>query len=333
MSNGARNTLSYENAVTLREVTSGTSVALLAVLATISSLLVLHGVNAAHASVGLDQLALARDERSARRLGGTSQEATHHDCGSAQSKTLDDVTDVLNTAISDARNAESSGEAADAVDSSSLRTTNSHNLLGNAGRATTHTNSETINTSSNERSSLLSSDDVSADDIEIRELSLDPLDHLNLVHAVTLRAVEDNDIKTSVNKLVETDLVLRASTNGSGAEKLLAVGELGGKGEVLVLGQIGARDHRDKVEVLVDDGELALLRLGQDLVGLDEGDAVGGGDKVGDHDLGNGLADVLLELKVSVGNDTEELGTELSVLYLQVRLHSLKGMVARNEER
>ena len=79
MCDGTRDTLSNEHAVTLGEVTGSTSVALLAVLATVASLLVLHGIDAAHATVGLDQLTLARNEGGTGRLGGTSKKTTHHD--------------------------------------------------------------------------------------------------------------------------------------------------------------------------------------------------------------------------------------------------------------
>jgi hypothetical protein len=314
VSHSTRDTLSNQDAVTLREVTGSSSVALLAVLATVTCLLVLHGVDAAHASVSLDKLTLARDERSTRGLSGTSQETTHHDGRSTKGKTLDDVANVLNTTVSNARNAEASSESADAVDGSSLGTTDSHNLLSDTSRTTAHTDSETINTSSNQRSSLLSGHDVSANDIDVRELLLNPLDHLNLVHAVTLGTVQDNDIETSLNELLETKLVLGASTDSSGTEELLAIGKLGSIREMLVLGQVGTRDHRDEIEVLVDNRELALLGLGQNLVGFEEGDGLRSSDKVLNHDIGDSLVKVLLELEVSVGNNTNKLGSKLAVL-------------------
>jgi hypothetical protein len=82
---------------------------------------------------------------------------------------------------------------------------------------------------------------------------------------------------------------------------------------VLVLGQIGSGDHGDDVEILVDDRELALLGLGENLVGFEEGDVLRSSDKVSNHDIGNGLVKVLLELEVSVGNDTQELGTNFAI--------------------
>lgn len=314
MGNGTRDTLGNEDAVTLGEVAGSTSVAGLAVLAATAGLLVLHGVDAAHATVGLDELTLARDERSTGRLGGTGEETTHHDGGGAKGKTLDDVADVLDTAVGDAGDAEAGSEGADSVDGSSLGSANGHDLLGDAGRAGAHTNAETVNASGDERSGLLTSDDVSANHIKVRELGLAPLDHLDLVHGVTLGAVQDGNVEASLDELGQTDLVLGAGADSGSAEELLALGQLGGQGEVLVLGQVGARDHGNQVEGLVDNGELALLGLGQDLVSFGEGDAVGSGDEVGDHDIGDGGVHIVLELKVAVGDNTKELGSELAVL-------------------
>lgn len=307
VSDGSRDTLGNQDAVALGKVTSGASVALLALLATIASLLVLHGVNAAHTTVRLDQLALSGNEGGTRRLGGTGQKTAHHNSGSTQGEALDDVANVLDTTIGDTRNAEASGKSTDGVDGGSLRTADSHDFLGNASRSAAHANTEAISTGSDETSSLLTGNDVATNNIELRELVLAPLDHVNLVHAVTLGAVEDNNVKASVNQALETDLVLGAGTNGSSAEKLLAVGQLGGQGEVLVFGQVGARDHGDEVEVLVNNRQLALLRLGKDLVRLGKSDTVGSGDQVGNHDAGYGHLGVVLELDVTVGDDTKQL--------------------------
>ena len=224
------------------------------------------------------------------------------------------MANVLNTTVGDARNTEASGEGADTVDGGSLGATNGHNLLGDAGRAATHADTETVDTSSDERSGLLTSHDVSANDIEARVVLLDPLDHLDLVHAVTLGAVEDDNIQTSIDEELQSLLVLGAGTNGGSAEELLAIGELGGEGKVLVLGQVGAGDHGNEVAALVDDGELALLGLGEDAVGLEEVNAVRGSGQVGDHDVGDRGFVIFLELDVAVGNNTQQLGAKLAIL-------------------
>lgn len=314
MGNRTGNTLGNQHAVTLGEVTGSTGVALLAVLATATGLLVLHGINRAHATVRLDQLTLAGDKGSAGRLSGTSQQTTHHDSRGTKGQTLDNVANVLDTTIGNARNTEAGSKAADSVDGSSLRTADGHDLLGNAGRARAHTNTQTINTGSDKSGRLLAGDDVSANHVQVGVSGLDPLDHLNLVHAVALRAVKDNNIQTSINQLLQAVLVLGAGTNGSSANQLLVVGRLGGQREVLVLGQIRARDHRHQVALGVNNRQLALLRLGENLISLGQGDARAGSDELGGHDLGNGDLAVELELDVTVGDDTQELGAKLTGL-------------------
>jgi hypothetical protein len=129
-----------------------------------------------------------------------------------------------------------------------------------------------------------------------------------------LGGVEDDNVETGINELLETELVLWAGTDSSGADELLGLWQLGGIWEVEVLGQIGAGDHGDKVALLVNDWELALLGLGENGVGLLEGDALLGGDELSDHDSGDGLLVVLFELDISVGNNTKELGAKLAGL-------------------
>lgn len=314
MSHRARDALGNEDTVTLGEVPGGTGIAPLAVLAAIAGLLVLHGVDTAHTTVSLDELTLPRDEGGARGLGGTGEETTHHDGGGTKGETLDDVTDVLDTTVGDAGNTVLSGEAADGVDGRGLGTANGHDFLGNTGRATSHANSQTVYTSLDQGGRLFSGDDVSSDDLKLGELLLDPLDHFNLVHAVSLGAVKDDDVETSVDELLKPDFVLGSGADSGGSDELLAIGGLGGEGEILVLVQVGAGDHGNKVEVLVHDGELALLRVLQDLVGLGQGDAGLGSNEVGNHDIFNGLIEVGFELDITVSDDSEKLGTNATSL-------------------
>lgn len=312
--NGTSDTLSNQDTVLLREVTGSTSVAGLAVLGTSASLLVLHGGDTAHTTVGLDELTLLAHEVLARRLGGTGKETSHHDSGGTHSQTLDDVTNVLDTTVSNARNTEASGESGDAADSNGLGTANSHDLLGDASTTAAHANSQAIDTSSNQGCGLLTSNNVTTDNVDLGEVLLDPLDHLNLVHAVTLAAVQDNNVETSINKELESGLVLLTGTNGSSGDELLGLGELGGEGVVEVLHQIAAGQQGDEVAVLIDNGELALLGGTEDLVSLGQGGASGGSDEVSGHDGGDGVIKVAVELDVTGSDNTNKLGAEGSVL-------------------
>lgn len=314
--NGTRDTLGYEDGVTLREVAGGSGVGSLGLggVGTGASLLVLHGVDGTHSTVGLDKLTLAGDEGSSWGLGGTGQKTSHHDGGGTKSKTLDDVSDVLDSSIGHTWNTEAGSEGGDVVDGGSLWATDSHNLLGDTGGSRSHTDTESINTGSDQAGGLLAGNDVSADNLELWVSLLDVLDHLDLVHGVTLGRVQDDNVKTSINQLLETLLVLWAGTDGGSADELLGIWKLGGVWEVGVLGQIGAGDHGHEVEVLVNNWELSLFGLSENLVGLGQGGTLWTSDEVGDHDIGDRLLVVLLELDVSVGDDSDELGAKLSVL-------------------
>jgi hypothetical protein len=310
VSDGTGHTLRNEDAVALGEVPRRSSVLTLAVVGPGAGLLVLHGVDAAHAPVRLDQLTLPRHKGSAGRLGRAGQQTAHHDGAGAKGDALDNVSDVLDATVGDARDAVLGGEGADGMDGGRLRTADGHDLLGNAGRAATHADPEAVNTSLDQAGGLLARHDVSADNVELGVRLLDPADHLDLVHAVALGAVEDDNVEAGIDKLGQPGLVLGTGTDGSGADELLAVGGLGREREVLVLAQVGARHNGNKVEVLVDDRKLALLGALQDLVSLGEGDASLGGDEVGDHDVLDGLVEVILKLHVTVGDDTKELGAD-----------------------
>ena len=314
---GTRDTLSNKEVVALREVAGGTGVGSLGVVGVgraNTGLLVRHGIDGAHTSVGLDELTLARDVRLTRRLGGAGKETSHHDGAGTKGKTLDNVANVLDTTVSNAGNTEAGSERGNAVDGSSLGTADGHDLLSDAGRARAHTDSETINTGGDETSGLLTGDDVSTNDIDVGVGLLDVLDHLDLVHRVTLGRVEDDNVETSIDELLETGLVVGAGTDGGSGNQLLGLGELGGKGVVQVLHQVGARDERDEVAAVIDDGELALLGLLQDGVGLAELNAGLSGDELGRHDLADRVSQVVVELNITRSDDTEELGAKLAGL-------------------
>lgn len=315
VNDGARHALRDKNAVTLGKISSSAGIALLAVLAAAASLFILHGINAAHATVRLDKLALPRHKRCSRGLRGTSQQSSHHHGGGAKGKSLDNVAHVLNTTVSDARHAEACGETADGVHSGGLRPTNGHDLLSDACRSTAHTNTKAVDAGGDERGGLLSGDDVASNDIKLRKLGLDPLDHLDLIHAVALRAIQNHNIETSVDQQLQPKFVLRTGADSRSAQKLLAVWLLGGQWEVLILGQIGAGDHGNKVEIFVHDWKLALFALSQDLICLHKSDTVGRSHEFRDHDISDCNVVVVLELKIAIGDNAQQRGAEFTVLY------------------
>lgn len=248
-----------------------------------------------------------------RRLGGSSEETTHHDGRSTQAESLGDVSNVADTTIGPGGNTEPLGKLRDGVDGSTLGSTDGHDLLSDADRSRTHTDSETVGTGSNEGRSLLSGDDVASNDVDVGESLLDPLDHLDLEGGVTLARVEDDDIKTSLDEESETVSVGGSGTDGGSAVKLLGRGLLGCERVVLVLEQIRSGEERDEVTLRVNEWELALSRISKKSVGVLEGDADLGDDKIGNHNLRERGVKVS-ELDVSASDDSDELAANLAGL-------------------
>jgi hypothetical protein len=306
-------TLSDTDSVALGEVTGGGGVVDVLVLLVLDRSGV-HRVQRTHTAVLLEALALVVEELS-RRLGGTGEETTHHDGRRAERESLRDVTDVSDSTVSDDGDAELASELSDGEDGGTLGTTDSSDLLGDADRAGTHADTETVSASGDEGGGLLTADDVAGDDLEVRELLLDPLDHLDLEDGVSLRRVEDDNVETGVDEEAETLTVGGTGTDGGSAEELLRVGLLRGEGVVLVLEEVGTGEESNELTVLADKRKLALLRVTEDGVGLLEGNTGGSSDEVGalGHDRveGGGLG---AELDVATGDDTEELATKLAVV-------------------
>lgn len=301
----SRNTLGDLDRVRLGVVTLGRSVS------TITGLL--HGIERSHTTVLLEALAV-QVEVLTGRLGGTGEETAHHDTRGTQSQGLGDVTNVSDTAIGNNGDTVLGSKLGNLVDGSSLRTTAGHNLLSDANGARTHTDTKAVSTGSDQASSLLPDDNVSGNDIDLGVSGLDPLDHLDLEGGVTLGRVQDNDVQSSGDKETKTVAVIGAGTNGSTAEQLLGLGGLAGKREVLVLEEIRAGEEGAKLTVGIDDGELALLGLAKDLVGLLQSDTLLGNDQVSGHAGLQGGRVVVDELDVTGSDNTNQLGSELSVL-------------------
>src|SRR5436305_1589095 len=116
---------------------------------------------------------------------------------------------ILNTTISDARNAKARCKQSDIVNGCGLRTSNSHYFLSDASATTAHTNTKTICTSSNEIGRLFASNNIASDDIKLRILLLDVMNHLDLVNTISLTAVQDNNVQSSINQLLKPVFVIR----------------------------------------------------------------------------------------------------------------------------
>lgn len=216
-----RHPLSHEEPVALAEVPGGPGVGLLRRLGHGAGLLVLHGVDTAHAPVRLDELTLAANKVVSRRLRRAGQQPSHHHRARTQSETLDNVSHVLDPPVGDAGDAELGREAGHVEDGCGLGSAHGHDFLRYAGRAGTHADSEPVDTGSDQGGGLCDGDDVASDHVETRVFFLDVFDHFDLEDGIALGGVEDDDVETGVCERLQSVFILWSGADGGGADELL----------------------------------------------------------------------------------------------------------------
>ena len=94
----------------------------------------------------------------------------------------------------------------------------------------------------------------------------------------------------------------------TGSYAQTAHGVLAGVGVLRDLGYVAVSDESNQMILVIDHGELLDLVLEEYLGGiLKIGSRVGGDDVLGGHDLCDGERHILLETKVAVGDDTDQM--------------------------
>mmetsp|Transcript_24960 Transcript_24960/g.66960 ORF Transcript_24960/g.66960 Transcript_24960/m.66960 type:complete len:458 (+) Transcript_24960:210-1583(+) len=271
-----------------------------------------HRVDRTHPAVPLQPHAVLVKVLAGRLLGAGEQRAHHH-AARARRERLVNLANVGDAAVGPARHAVLARVLADVEDGRRLRPPHRHHLLRRADGARAHPDAQPVDAPRDQVLGLLHGDDVAADDLDVREGRLDVGEHVLLESGVALRRVDDEDVGAGLDQLGDARLVGGARVHGRADDQSLLL-VLGREREVAVLAQVLARDGSDELVALVDDGQLALLRVLQDLVGLLEGAALECGDDVGRHDVGNLLRAVLDKVVVARRDDADEAAAQLAVL-------------------
>mmetsp|Transcript_29217 Transcript_29217/g.77926 ORF Transcript_29217/g.77926 Transcript_29217/m.77926 type:complete len:258 (+) Transcript_29217:213-986(+) len=154
----------------------------------------LHGIDGAHAAVPLQPHASVRVGVLAGSLLRAGKQAATHRRSGAQAQGLDDVPRARDATIRQDRNPMRASELGDAVNRRSLRSATSAHLLGRADGADAHSHAEGVHAAINKMLRLPHRDDISADDLQVRELGLHPTDDVMLEGAITLAAVHDDGV-------------------------------------------------------------------------------------------------------------------------------------------
>mmetsp|Transcript_8410 Transcript_8410/g.38241 ORF Transcript_8410/g.38241 Transcript_8410/m.38241 type:complete len:331 (+) Transcript_8410:1393-2385(+) len=235
-------------------------VAALAEVASVGALR--HGVEGTHAAVLLHAHAVVVEVLT-RGLGGTREHGAAHRDGGSEGERLGDVARVLDAAVGDDGNAKLRREVGALVDGGRLAAAHRAHLLRGADGAGTHADAESVGASLEEPLRLELGHDVTADDVELGDVRLEPLDHLNLVHGVALGGVEDDHVHTLRGESLGALLVRRAGADRGAAEEaalLVERGRAGGREELLRLDRrAGHQAH--ELALVVDHRELTLLGL------------------------------------------------------------------------
>mmetsp|Transcript_8593 Transcript_8593/g.17034 ORF Transcript_8593/g.17034 Transcript_8593/m.17034 type:complete len:462 (-) Transcript_8593:153-1538(-) len=272
----------------------------------------LHCVDRAHAAVLLQPDAVLV-KVVARCLISAGEQRSHHHCGGAAREGLRNLADVGDAAVCPARDTVLARVLAHVVDRRRLRPADRHHLLRGADGAGAHADAQRVDSPLDQVLRLRHADNVATDDLQLREVLLDKLDHALLVRGVALRRVDDDDVDARLRQRLHAELVVRSRVHRRANQQPLVVA-LGRVWEVPVLAHVLARDESDELALLVDDGQLALLRVHQKLVRLLERAADLGDDEVGRHHLHHGRAPIFDKIVVARRDNADEPPAERAVL-------------------
>ncbi|GIX65613.1 ATP-dependent RNA helicase DDX52, putative [Babesia caballi] len=150
---------------------------------------------AAHAAILLDTDAVVVEEV-AGALDGAGDGAAEHAAAGAESEGLHDVAGAADAAVRNDGTAVAvlARVAGDVVDGSGLGAAHAADALGGADGAGTHADAEPVGARLNEVFGLAGGNDVAADDLYVGVGLLQLLDQVDLVHAVALAGVDDQDV-------------------------------------------------------------------------------------------------------------------------------------------
>mmetsp|Transcript_65942 Transcript_65942/g.190243 ORF Transcript_65942/g.190243 Transcript_65942/m.190243 type:complete len:269 (-) Transcript_65942:763-1569(-) len=225
----------------------------------------LHRVDGPHAAVALQAGAVFCIDVLAWRLLRAGQQASAHRGASAEAQGLDDVPRARDAAIGEDRDAPRARVLRHVEDRRGLGPSTSADLLGGADGADAHADAEPIHAAVDEVLCLRLGDNVAADDLQVGELLLHPPKHLVLEDAIPLAAVHDDGVHTGGDQRAHPVFVTGPRPDGRRNPQTVPL-VLRSVRVVRRLLQVRPRHKRHQSVVRGDHGQLALLRLLQNLV-------------------------------------------------------------------
>ena len=177
-----------------------------------------HSTQRAHAAVYLEAASLI-DFHFTGSLFTASQQRTEHYSVGTGSQSLDYIAGVLDTAVSDDRNAILGSSTGSVIDGSDLRYTDTGYYTGSTDRTRADTYLDSIRTGFDQSHSSLSSSDIAGDEVYIREGSLYLLDTVDDALAVTMSGIQYQHIHMGIYQGSGTIQYITRYTDGSGTQQ------------------------------------------------------------------------------------------------------------------
>mmetsp|Transcript_88888 Transcript_88888/g.231696 ORF Transcript_88888/g.231696 Transcript_88888/m.231696 type:complete len:539 (+) Transcript_88888:248-1864(+) len=276
----------------------------------------LHGLQRAHAAVALEPHAVVGEEILPWGLLCAGQHAAAHGGARPHAQGLHDVPWAADATVRDDGNAVPPRELRHVVHGGGLRPPARAHLLRGADRADAHAYAQGVNTAVDEVLGLPLRDHVATDHLEVRKLLLHPPDDVVLKMAVALAAVDDDSVHARIHQGPGPVAVAGAGADARSYAEL-ALGVLGGEGELRALLQVRAGNEGDETTVLAHDGQLTLLGLVDNLVRGLRPNALPSSHQILEvrHDLARCYASpVLDEVRVPASDKAQQPRVHLSVV-------------------
>mmetsp|Transcript_620 Transcript_620/g.1388 ORF Transcript_620/g.1388 Transcript_620/m.1388 type:complete len:283 (-) Transcript_620:215-1063(-) len=194
-----------------------------------------------------------------------------------------------------------------------LRPPHCHHLLRRADRARAHADAQSVDAPLDQVASLSNAHDIAAHDLDVGETLLDVAHHVLLERGVALRRVDDKQVNARRRQRRHTLLVVGTRVDRSAHEQPL-VFPLRSAGEIAILAHVLPGDESHQFVLLVDHGQLALLRVHQQLVRFLQSAPRRSDDQLGRHHLGDASGAVLDEVVITRGDDAHQPPSELAIL-------------------
>mmetsp|Transcript_20966 Transcript_20966/g.40110 ORF Transcript_20966/g.40110 Transcript_20966/m.40110 type:complete len:260 (-) Transcript_20966:1017-1796(-) len=160
----------------------------------------LHGIDGAHATIPLQANSVVRIEVFPGRLLGPCQQTAAHHGARPQAQCLHNVTGARNSTICNDWHSKHMSKLCDIVHGGGLRPPTSADFLSGANGTDAHTYTQGICTAIDEILCLPLRDNVTGDYLEIWKFLFHPPDHLMLVDAIALTAVNADGIHAGADQ-------------------------------------------------------------------------------------------------------------------------------------